>query len=145
MPSPTCLALFALLASATAGAATTGLIQLIDPLDEPEFYCIDVPGFRDRVQLNAPLMAHTCKPGAPDELFTVDNGRFRMEAYGRCMQAGGLEAGSELLLKACSDSPLQQFKFSNEGKTASNEPARSLRRRRRGRRNAYRRSEPPAA
>ena len=116
MSSPALPALLALLASTVATAATTGLIQLIDPLDEPEFYCIDVPGFRNNVQLDAPLMAHTCKPGAADELFTIEDGRFRMEAYDRCMQAGALEAGGELLLKTCSDSPQQRFTFSDDGK-----------------------------
>ena len=61
---------------AVAGAlpllGAEGLIQLIDPLDEPQFYCVDVPGFQNRVNLDAPLMAHTRKPGAAVELFTPD-------------------------------------------------------------------------
>ena len=31
------------------------LIQLIDPLDEPEFYCVDVPGFGASLDLQSPL------------------------------------------------------------------------------------------
>ena len=48
------------------------LIQLADALDEPQYYCIDVPGFGDRLNLGAALMAHTCKPGAADEMFAVN-------------------------------------------------------------------------
>ncbi len=91
-----------------------GLIQLQAPLDEPEYYCVDVPGFRSNVQLQSALMAHTCKPGAADETFTVNHpspGQIFMEAYDLCVQAERAEAGSELFLKACSDSPLQRFDF----------------------------------
>ena len=37
------------------------LIQLIDPLDEPEYYCIDVPGAGAGVRLQTALQTHTCK------------------------------------------------------------------------------------
>ena len=66
------------------------LIQLIDPLDEPEFYCVDVPGFGSNLHLGAALMGHTCKPGAEDELFAVNQpnvGNLFMPAYDRCLQA----------------------------------------------------------
>lgn len=50
----------------------SSLIQLVDPLDEPEFYCVDVPGFQDNLRTDRPLQAHTCKPGAADELFVAN-------------------------------------------------------------------------
>ena len=68
------------------------LLQLIDPLDEPEFYCVDVPGFRDSLQTDRPLQAHTCKPGADDELFLFNrpaDGQISMPAYDLCMEAEG--------------------------------------------------------
>ncbi|MDA0349915.1 MAG: hypothetical protein O3C43_22380 [Verrucomicrobia bacterium] len=50
------------------------MIRLIDPLDEPEFYCVDIPGFRENVQLEAPLMAHTLKRfGSADEMFIMNH------------------------------------------------------------------------
>ncbi len=94
-----------------------GLIQLQATLDEPEYYCVDVPGFRSNVQLQSALMVHTCKPGAEDETFTVNHpspGQIFMEAYDLCVQADRAEAGSELYLKACSDSPLQRFAFTTD-------------------------------
>ena len=44
--------------------AEATLLQLVDALDEPEYYCVDVPGFGASLSLQSALMAHTCKPGA---------------------------------------------------------------------------------
>jgi len=110
------LAVFLL--SALPVVAAEGLIQLIDPLDEPEFYCVDVPGFRDRLNLDAPLMAHTCKPGAADESYTIDHpkpGQLYMKAYERCIEASSAKKGGEVYMKACSDSPMQRFAFTSDG------------------------------
>ena len=68
-------------------------IQLTDPLDEPEFYCVDVPGAGPGVRLESDLQAHTCKPiaTAADELFTIDHpneGQFYMAAYDLCVEVG---------------------------------------------------------
>lgn len=98
--------------------ATRTLIQLVDPLDEPEFYCVDVPGFGSGLQLQAALIAHTCKPNGPaDEIFAFapDTGQFRMPAYDLCLEAARAEAGSQLFLKACADHPHQQFGMSTDG------------------------------
>ena len=89
-------------------------IQLTDPLDEPQFYCVDVPGAGKAVRLNSPLQAHTCKPleTAEDELFAFDHpndGQIYMEAYDLCVEATGTAAGSTVGLKPCSDSPNQRF------------------------------------
>ena len=89
-------------------------IQLADPLDEPEFYCLDVPGAGTAVRLRSALQAHTCKPlnTAEDELFTLDHpsdGQIYMEAYDLCAEATGTTAGSLIFLQRCSDSPNQRF------------------------------------
>ena len=96
-PSPT-------LESATAPS----LLQLADPLDEPEFYCVDVPGFRDSLRTDRPLQAHTCKPGAADELFHADrpeSGQFLMPAYALCMTA----EGDRVYTRPCADKSDQRF------------------------------------
>ncbi len=101
-----------------AAVAARTLVQLVDPLDEPEFYCVDVPGFGSSLRLEAALMAHTCKPGADDEIFAVNEpgpGNLVMPAYGLCMEAGGTESPAELLLRECSDSAMQQFVLDDEG------------------------------
>ena len=106
-----------------ADAADAGgtLIQLADALDEPQFYCIDVPGFGARLNLGAALMAHTCKPGAADEMFAVNQpaaGNLSMPAYDLCMQADGTEAAAQLHLKECADTELQRFTYDSEGALA---------------------------
>lgn len=108
---------------AVAGAlplvGAEGLIQLIDPLDEPQFYCVDVPGFRNRVNLDAPLMAHTCKPGAADELFTPNHpetGQLYMKAYDRCAEASSARAGASVSLAPCGASGSQRFVVEADGR-----------------------------
>ena len=99
--------------------ASPGLIQLLDPLDEPEFYCVDVPGFGRTLNLQGALTAHTCKPGADDEMFLFNSpsaGQISMPAYALCVEASGEEAGSTLHLAACSDAALQQFRYEENGR-----------------------------
>jgi len=84
------------------------LLQLVDPLDEPEFYCVDVPGFRDSLRTDRPLQAHTCKPDAADELFIADHpetGQFLMPAYDLCMTA----EGDQVYTRPCANTSAQQF------------------------------------
>lgn len=118
--SPMCsrIALLAVLVLPALGRAE-GLVELVDPLDEPERYCVDVPGWGNRLNLNAALMAHTCKPGAADELFTINHpaaGQLYMRAYDRCAAAESDRAGAEVFLKPCDSSPLQRFSFEGDGK-----------------------------
>ena len=84
------------------------LLQLADPLDEPEFYCVDVPGFRDSLRTDRPLQAHTCKPNAADELFIVDRpetGQFLMPAYDLCLTADG----GQVYTRPCVNTSAQRF------------------------------------
>ena len=95
-----------------------GLIQLLDPLDEPEFYCVDVPGFGRSLNLQGALTAHTCKPGADDEMFSLGHplpGNIYMPAYSLCVQASRPEQGAELALAGCDDAPLQKFRLNEKG------------------------------
>lgn len=109
-----------LFAALNVGAvdAAEGLIELVDPLDEPERYCLDVRGFGRRLNLEAPLMAHTCKPGAADELFTRDYpgpGQLYMKAYDRCVTAESSQAGAEVFVRECDSSASQRFSFESNG------------------------------
>lgn len=115
-PSLLCVLLCAPLLNA---AYDPVMIRLVDPLDEPEFYCVDIPGFRQNVQLYAPLMAHTLKRfGSADEMFIMDHpakGQIFASEYGLCIEASAAKSGAQLLLKKPSDSPLQQFTLTDEG------------------------------
>ena len=104
------------LLASSDGVAT--LLQLIDPLDEPDFYCVDVPGFGAGLDLTAALSAHTCKPGADDEMFRPGEplaGNLQMPAYRLCLEAAAAASGSELFLMECSESTLQQFSLDGNG------------------------------
>ena len=96
-------------------ASTAGLIQLQNPLDEPEYYCVDIPGAGASLNLQSALQAHTCKlSAAEDETFTFDYpsvGQIYMEAYQLCVEADRVEAGAELRLRECTDEPRQRFVF----------------------------------
>ena len=90
------------------------LIKLVDPLDEPEFYCVDVVGHRTGVRLDRALQAHTCKPGFEDELFvfhTPDAGQLYMRAYDLCLEA----RDNLVYLEPCSGSAMQRFDFGDDG------------------------------
>lgn len=95
------------------------LVQLRAPLDEPESYCLDVPGFGTNAQLQADLTAHTCKPNAPDDEIFAPNpatGQFRMPAYDLCLAAAAARAGSALRLAPCAAPTLQAFVMDADGR-----------------------------
>jgi acetyl esterase/lipase len=100
---------------AYAGAAPA-LLRTAALLDEPRGYCIDIPGFRQSLRLDAPLQAHTCKYGAPleDQLFEAEgNGTIRAAEYDRCITADKLEAGASLVARECSGRREQRWSLAS--------------------------------
>ena len=95
------------------------MIRLFDPLDEPEFYCVDVPGYGTHVRLDSPLTAHTLKAfGSTDEMWLLNYpkaGQIYVPAYESCIEAENAKAGASLYLKQPSESPLQRFTLTEEG------------------------------
>lgn len=88
------------------------------PLDEPRFYCVDIPGHKDRVNLKSALVVHTCKEGIwhKDELFDpteLPNGTLKMSAYDLCVAASSTVDGAQLFLRPCDRSPLQTWDYQN--------------------------------
>lgn len=99
------------------------LRRLTDPLDEPEFYCVDVAESGNNVRLLDPLQAHTCKPlsQTEDELFRFNHpgqGQIFMPEYDLCVEAAEAGADHSLLLRTCSDAPLQRFTYTPQGQIA---------------------------
>ena len=131
-PTPTVAAPTPTAAPTPAAPSTTGidvdpakaeatLVQLVEALDEPEYYCVDVPGFGRSLDLGAALMAHTCKPGADDEMFAINRpatGNLSMPAYDLCMEADGTASPAQLYLRECTGSTLQRFEFDPDGRLA---------------------------
>jgi hypothetical protein len=111
---------FALLLPGLSTAQTFTQIRLIDPLDEPEFYCLDLSGWGERLKLDDPLQAHTCKTRrADDQMFAIEDGKILVGNTGRCLQLGVSSgkplAGVAILARDCSDSPLQSFTLEDNG------------------------------
>ena len=99
-----------------------GYFQLVDPLDEPEFYCLDIPGYKSSLKLDSPLMMHTCKQkkggNGDDELFAWNqpkSGQIQAYKYNRCAQASSKNAGTTVILKICSESQMQQWVITTTG------------------------------
>jgi len=105
-------AVFAAVANAqdTGSTAVTGMITLVDMLDEAEdgeYYCADA--FGDEVDEGDGIQAHTCKdrPGGvwEDEDFTIDSpslGQLEFtQAPGECVQAQRVAAGAWLSVQPC--------------------------------------------
>ncbi|MED5579386.1 MAG: RICIN domain-containing protein [Nitrospinota bacterium] len=87
-------------------------------LDEPRFHCVDIPGHKERVKLNAALVVHTCKEGIwnKDELFdfmSISKGKLRMIEYNLCVKAESESEGSKIFLHKCDNSKLQLWSYNN--------------------------------
>ena len=73
-----------------------------------------LPGFGSNLGTDRPLQAHTCKPGAEDELFRINHpseGQLSMPAYDLCVEA----EGNQLYTRSCSDVPAQSFEVLPDG------------------------------
>lgn len=116
-----------LLISTTVFSSDTFLIKLIDQLDEPEHYCLDVTGstYSKNLKLDDPLQAHTCKTtAAPDQEFIVKGNTLIMPAYNRCLAASGSSGsalpGSAVLVRECDGSTSQNFAILSSGQIEFN-------------------------
>lgn len=103
-----------------------GKLRLIDRLDDPFGYCIDVPGFGDHIRLGALLQAHTCKTEAGDQIFKLwaPNAEYGEQYpapadlivllhHNLCITAESVSSGGVLTLAECSEafSHQQRFEF----------------------------------
>lgn len=94
------------------------LIRLVEPLDDPDHYCMDVAGFGASVRLQSPLQAHTCKPNDNRDMqfmFKSATAQLYAEEYDLCMQSETPTAGSDIYLEECLDTPLQKFEIRSDG------------------------------
>ncbi|MEM9784923.1 MAG: ricin-type beta-trefoil lectin domain protein [Pseudomonadota bacterium] len=128
-------AAFAVAATLTAGSASAqsavalmadpqgyeGRIRLVRLLDEPDGYCIDVPGGGDRVMLHMPAIAHTCHfDPQPDQVFRFNaTGRGRIvwdhDGQDMCLSAESTQASVGLRFENCNDATRQAFAFAQNG------------------------------
>jgi len=103
----------------TLASAQPALLRAVAALDEPRGYCLDIAGSGPTLNLDAPLQAHTCKfrDANADQLFEAAGQALRASEYDRCLAVEALEAGQPLQLRACADSRLQRWRFT-EGRVS---------------------------
>ena len=110
---------FAAVAFFFASASAEQLfVKAVAPLDEPRGLCLDIPGHRSRVNVDAPLGVHTCKWGLWnfDERFDGDalaKGELRMPEYGLCVGVRAPAEGTEILLTDCDGTALRRWTYAD--------------------------------
>lgn len=97
-----------------------GNFMLQDALDAPKRYCLDLEGYAFTTDTSAPVIVHSCKEGLfKDGTWRVDYpllGNIYLPEYELCVAAESLQEGANVILQSCSDAPLQQFVFRDDGK-----------------------------
>jgi hypothetical protein len=98
-------------------------LRAVAPLDELRGLCVDIPGHRDRVNVSAALVVHTCKWDIwnLDERFDAPafaRGELRMPNFDLCAGVNGYQTGSAIRLGACDGSAPRQW-IIDEGRVRS--------------------------
>jgi len=114
-----------LIVGTTVFSSDSFQIKLVDQLDEPEYYCLDVTGWAKHLKLEDPLQAHTCKPTkSADQEFVLKGNTLVMPAYNRCFSASGSSGsalpGSSILVRECDGSKSQNFNILPSGQIELN-------------------------
>ena len=98
-------------------------IYLLNQLDDPRGFCIDVKGHKLKAQINKGLQAHTCYSYqgeiSPDQGFSshkLTKNQFILPSFNVCMEASSLTPSANLRLRKCDRNKLQNFEWSNENK-----------------------------
>ena len=105
----------------TAAGGYEGRIRLVRFLDEPDGYCLDVPGPPSNILLHIPVWAHTCHfDRLGDQVFRFNkdgDGRIRWKfaKYDLCLTARAAKAGANFKLVACDNPNLQRYDYTGVG------------------------------
>ena len=96
-------------------------IYLLNQLDDPRGFCIDVKGHKLKAQINKGLQAHTCYSYqgeiSPDQGFNslkLTKNQFTLPFFNVCMEASSLKTSTNLKLEKCDRNKLQNFEWSNK-------------------------------
>ena len=98
-----------------------GLFSLKSDLGESRGVCVDIPGFRATIELNIPLVAHTCKPNPDareDMVFQLDSpldGNIYNAAYEVCFDTLATVERGTIHVRPCTDSATQKFHRTESG------------------------------
>ena len=96
-------------------------IYLLNQLDDPRSFCIDIRGHKLKAQINKGLQAHTCYSYqgkiSPDQSFNslkLTKNQFFLPSFNVCMEASSLVTSANLRLRKCDRNKLQNFEWSNK-------------------------------
>ena len=96
-------------------------IYLLNQLDDPRGFCIDIRGHKLKAQINKGLQAHTCYSYqgeiSPDQGFNsleLTKNQFILPSFNVCMEASSLVPSANLRLRKCDRNNLQNFEWSNK-------------------------------
>ena len=98
-------------------------IYLLNQLDDPRGFCIDIKGHKLKAQINKGLQAHTCYSYqgkiSPDQGFNsrkLTKNQFILTSFNVCMEASSLTPSANLRLRKCDRNKLQNFEWSHKNK-----------------------------
>ena len=98
-------------------------IYLLNQLDDPRGFCIDIRGHKLKAKIDKGLQAHTCYSYqgkiSPDQGFNslkLIKNQFILLSFNVCMEASSFIPSANLKLKKCDRNKLQNFEFSNKNK-----------------------------
>ena len=96
-------------------------IYLLNQLDDPRGFCIDIRGHKLKAKIDKGLQAHTCYSYqgeiSPDQGFNslkLTKNQFILPSFNVCMEASSLKASTNLKLGKCDRNKLQNFEWSNK-------------------------------
>ena len=96
-------------------------IYLLNQLDDPRGFCIDIKGHKLKAQINKGLQAHTCYSYqgkiSPDQGFNsrkLTKNQFILTSFNVCMEASSLTSSANLRLSKCDRNNLQNFEWSHK-------------------------------
>lgn len=116
MSSVTALAVFVCLAGLPPSLSAQGrFLRSVSDLADPRGYCLDIPGFGPRMQLDGPIATHSCKYSLPgfdvDEIVELRDDQLLLVNYDRCLAVDAMEAGSDIKPIPCEDAHRWQIHF----------------------------------
>lgn len=115
---------FLLLGAAIFAQADTDvdhLFMLQAELGESRGVCFDIPGYRATIDLNIPIVAHTCKPNPDareDMIFRLDYpsaGNIYNTEYEVCLDTVETVERGSVYMRPCTDSASQKFERAANG------------------------------
>ena len=96
-------------------------VYLLNQLDDPRGFCIDIRGHKLKAKIDKGLQAHTCYSYqgkiSPDQGFNslkLTKNQFILPYFNVCMEASSLKASTNLKLEKCDRNKLQNFEWSNK-------------------------------